>query len=118
MGIHLAALTTSQVAEVLDLAKNKASKVDQKKIDDLLNTDPPVPELQQLVTVIDQLPPPAKSELRTLVWLGMGTIDDDQSSWAELLHAAQEEQINDVPERLALMARLHEYLHRGVDKVS
>jgi len=54
----------------------------------------------------------------TLVWLGMGTIDDDQSSWAELLHVAQEEQINDVPERLALMARLHEYLHRGVDKVS
>jgi len=77
----------------------------------------PDSELQHLVTVIDRLPVPAKSELMMLMWLGMGTIDNDQRSWAELLRAAQEEQINDVPERIALMPHLHEFLHRGLEKV-
>ncbi len=121
MGIYLAALTPAQVTEVLAQAECIASKVDQKmftKPDDLLNVDTPLPELQELVTVIDQLPQPAKTELMSLVWLGMGTIEDDPMSWAALLHAAQEQQINDIPEELALLPRLHEYLHRGLDKVS
>ena len=120
MGIHLTALTPAQVTEVIDLAKSKAAKVARKKIkkpEDLLLNNIKIPELQQLVTVIDRLHPTAKSELMTLVWLGMGTIDDDQISWDELLHAAQDIRMNDVPEQLALMARLHEYLHRGLDKV-
>jgi len=120
MAIRLNSLTPAQVREVIELARRKAANSDPVQnaspgMPSVSNAEPP--ELQQLVTVIDQLPSPAKNELMTLAWLGMGTIDPDHSSWAELLQATQEEQINDVPERLALMPRLHEYLHRGLEKV-
>jgi hypothetical protein len=121
MGIRLTALTPAQVAEVIAHAEGMAAKVDGRKVtkpDELLNADSPLSGLQELVAVIDQLPPHAKTELMSLVWLGMGTIEDDPMSWAALLNAAQEEQVNDVPEELALMANLHEYLQRGLDKVS
>jgi len=120
MAIHLTTLTPAQIREVLELAKSQASLVDRSRIDrleDLLARDVPTPELQRLVTAIDSLPATAKSELLTLVWLGMGMIDNDPGSWAELLQVAQKDRINDVPERLALMAGLHEYLHCGLERV-
>jgi hypothetical protein len=120
MTIHLNTLTTDQVCEVLELAERKASKADWERITkpgNLLAPDGPAPELQQLVTAIDRLPPSAKDELMTLVWLGMGTIDDDPRSWTDLLHAAHEGQINDIPEELALLPNLTECLHRGLERV-
>lgn len=121
MAIRLKALSRVQVKEVINLAEAKAAKATLARITkprELLVTGDIDVEFQRLVAVIDRLPLPAKNELMTLMWLGMGTIDADQSSWAELLQAAHEEQINDIPERLALMPRLHEYLHRGLEKVS
>jgi len=47
----------------------------------------------------------------------MGAINPDQGSWSNFIHAAQEELIKDVPEQPALMPRLQEYLHRGLEKV-
>ena len=121
MAIRLTALSRAQVKEVISLAESKAAKVTLEKINnpaDQSNDGAADSALQKLVTVIDRLPLTAKNELMTLMWLGMGTIDADQSSWTELLQSAQEEQINDVPERLALMPRLHEFLHRGLENVS
>jgi len=121
MAIRLTSLNRTQVKKVIQLAESKAEKVTLENItrpDDPSIDGTADPELQQLVTEIDRLPLPAKNELMTLMWLGMGTIDNDQESWAELLHAAQEERINDVPERLALMPHLHEYLHRGLERIS
>jgi hypothetical protein len=121
MLIRLTALSRVQVQEVIKLAEFKAAKVTLEKIakpGDLSPTAAADSALQKLVTVIDKLPPTAKRELMTLMWLGMGTIDADQSSWAELLQAAHDEQINDIPERLALIPRLHEFLHRGLEKAN
>jgi len=121
MAIRLTALSRAQVKEVISLAESKAAKVTLEKINnpaDQSNDGAADSALQKLVTAIDRLPLTAKNELMTLMWLGMGTIDADQSSWTELLQSAQEEQINDVPERLALMPRLHEFLHRGLEKAS
>jgi hypothetical protein len=120
MAIRLTALSRAQIKEVISLAESKAAKVALEKL--TKRDDPPIAgdadsALQKLAAVIDRLPQTAQSELMRLVWLGMGTIDADQTSWAELLQAAQEEQINDVPERLALMPFLHEDLHRGLEKV-
>ena len=120
MPIHLHALTPDQVCAVMALAERKSAKADWERIAKpgyLLMPDGPAPELQDLVNAIDQLPPSAKEELMTLVWLGMGTIDDDPCSWAELLHAAHEAQNNDIPEELALLPSLHECLHRGLERV-
>ena len=120
MGIRLNALTPAQAKEVIQLAESKATKETLGKIskpEDASVGAATDSVLQELVTVIDRLPSPAKTELMTLAWLGMGTIDPDQISWSQLINAAQEEQITDVPERLALMPRLHEYLHRGLEKV-
>jgi hypothetical protein len=121
MTIRLTTLSCAQVKEVITLAEAKAAKVTLARITkpgDLLMNGATDLDLQRLVRVIDRLPLPAKNELMTLMWLGMGTIDADQSSWAELLQVAHEEQMNDVPERLALMPHLHEYLHRGLEQVS
>lgn len=120
MTIRLTALSRAQVKEVIKLAELKAALVTLEKItrpEDLTTHGAADSAIQQLVHVIDHLPPPARSELITLAWLGMGTIDNDPGSWAGLLHAAQEERINDVPERLALMPHLHEHLHRGLERV-
>jgi len=120
MAIRLIALHRSQVKEVISLAETNAAKVTWERVSKLAHLsidDGADSTLQKLVNVIDRLPQNAKSELMTLMWLGMGTIDPDQTSWTELLQAAQEEPINDVPERLALMPRLHEFLHRGMEKV-
>ena len=114
MAIQLTTLTSAQIAEVIQLARCKASKVD---LGNLLARDGHIPELQRLVTAIDLLPSKAKSELMTLVWLGMGMIENDPEAWKELLEVAQTDRTNDVPERLALMAELHEYLHSGLAKV-
>jgi cobalamin biosynthesis Co2+ chelatase CbiK len=117
MSIHLASLTHAQVREVIDLALRKETKAGDKhpigSLDDPANSD-----LHQLVDVIDRLRPSGQNELMTLVWLGMGTIDDDEIAWTNLLHVLENEPFENVPVQLATMPRLHEYLHRGLGKVS
>ena len=119
MAIQLSALTTAQVHEVIELARRKEARNGNRRNTSPVDvyTEAASPELRHLVMVINQLPSPAKNELLTLAWLGMGTIDPDQSSWSELMQAAQDDQINDVPERLALMPRLHEFLYRGMENI-
>jgi len=121
MGIRLNTLNHAQVEEIIKLAESKAMMEALEEITRSL----PLPmshavvlALQQLMTVIDNLSPAARSELLALTWLGMGTIDDDPRSWTQLLHVAQEDRINQFPEQLALMSRLHEYLYQGLEKVS
>ena len=120
MAIRLTALTPAQVTEVIDLALCKEAAEDRgQKISqgDPRSNGAADPDLRKLVRVIDLLSPTAKDELMSLMWLGMGTIDDDENSWTRLLHAVQEDPFEDVPGQLALMPRLPEFLHLGLDKV-
>jgi len=120
MAIHLTTLTLAQIHSFLALADRVASKVDGQggtTTKDLLMNEDIGEDLQALVAAIDKLSAPAKNELMTLIWLGMGTIGEEQSSWAELLHAVQEVPINDIPEEIAMLPNLAEYLHRGLEKV-
>jgi len=120
MPIHLDTLTPSQVKEIIDLALRNANEEDRRHIVQRrgISADDTAHAPQHLVKAIDRLSPAAQHELMSLMWLGMGTIDADEGAWVDLLHIVEDEPFENVPVQLATTPSLHEYLHRGLGKVS
>jgi len=118
MSIILNALTVAQAQVLIRLSEIKAAQRTQemrKKPVDLLVSHAPDMDWGYMVTVIDQFSPAAQRELIALMWLGHGAAGHDSKDWAALIRSVGDDQIYDLPARVASMPNLHRYLRHGLE---